>query len=84
MSNRDIEQIRDQIEQGLADLPGLITREQLACIIGLSRRTIANCDSAKKGVANPIRIGQRVLYDKHAVIEWITYRASQHLSKGNE
>jgi hypothetical protein len=75
---RNVEEIGYQIEQALADLPGLITREQLAHIIGLSRRTLANKDSIGQGPSNPLRMGQRVLYDKRSVINWMVSRVAQH------
>lgn len=76
---RNVEEVRSQIERALSDLPGLITREELARITGLSRRTHANKDSGGSGVPNPLRMGQRVLYDKESVIEWLVYRAMQHM-----
>jgi hypothetical protein len=66
---------RNQIEKALSDFPGMISRENLAKFLGLSRRTLANKDSAGEGPQNPIRVGQRVLYEKSAVVDWLTNRA---------
>jgi hypothetical protein len=76
---RNLDTTRNQIEQALADLPGLIPRDQLARLLGLSRRTLANKDSAGVGISNPLRVGMRVLYDKRSVIEWLVSRAAQHI-----
>lgn len=72
---------RSQIEKALAELPGMISRDHLAKLLGLCRRTLANKDSAGEGPRNPIRIGQRVLYDKGAIIDWMVARADQCRAK---
>ena len=76
MTNQD--EKRNQIERALEDCPGMITREFLAMFLGLSRRTLANKDSAGEGPRNPLRMGQRVLYDKKSVIEWLVSRVALH------
>lgn len=68
---KNMDETRNQIERALTDCPGMITRDHLAKFLGLSRRTLANKDSSGDGPRNPIRIGQRVLYEKNSVIEWL-------------
>ena len=75
---KNMDETRNQVERALADCPGMITRDHLAKYLGLSRRTLANKDSAGEGPLNPLRVGQRVLYDKRSVIEWLVSRAAQH------
>jgi hypothetical protein len=72
---KNMDETRNQIERALADCPGMITRDHLAKFLGLSRRTLANKDSEGIGPHNPLRIGQRVLYDKRSVLDWLTSRA---------
>lgn len=69
---------RSKIEKALADFPGMISRDHLARFLGLCRRTLANKDSAGQGPKNPIRIGNRVLYEKSEVINWLVSRTDQH------
>ncbi len=78
---KPLNEIRNQIEQVLKDFPGMIHRGQLAKLLGLSSRTIANKDSAGEGIENPLRIGRQVYYDKQAVCDWLVSRAQQCGSK---
>ncbi len=80
MKNSQVD-IKAQIEHVLADFPGMISREQLAKLLGLCGRTLANRDSAGLGPRNPLRIGQRVYYDKQSVSDWLFSRAQQCRSK---
>lgn len=68
---------RDQIERALSDLPCMIHRDQLAKLLGLANRTLANKDSVGEGPSNPLHIGRRVLYEKTEVINWLVSRATQ-------
>lgn len=66
-----------QIENALSGFPGMIPREQLAKFLGLSRRTLANYDGVGEGPRNPLRIGQKVLYEKSEVVTWLIVRAQK-------
>ena len=75
------EELRDQITRMFADLPNAIPRPLLAERLDYSPRHLANKDSVGTGPPNPLRIGQRVFYEKNAVIEWMISRAAEHIKK---
>jgi len=51
-------------------------RRAVARVAGLSEKSMANYDSAKKGPKGRFRMGRRVFYPKAALVEWLESRST--------
>lgn len=66
------------IESLKESLPPLIFRKEIQKVLGgfISRRTMANLDSAGLGPKGRVRIGRLVCYERDSLVSWLNERMS--------
>jgi excisionase family DNA binding protein len=62
----------ESISKRLAQMPGAITAEPLARLLGLSRITIYKL--AKAGTIPSFRVGNAVRFDPALIVDWLEKR----------